>query len=293
MSAGQMWLRLLLFPGGVGALVLGLLARGSGAWLGARLRRRPAPPIWGPCVEIVRLARKHAPEGAPTAVAWVGLLAVAGLAVAAALLPWPEGHPSLDGDLIFYVMFLPLPAFVRLLAAGFSGSLDAAWGIRRQAPLEIARLLPLLWGSAALPLATRSLGVASSTATGPLGTAVLLLASGLFLATLPWPLWDRDRRHAPLAGFGGRWLALYRAVEALELMVQVGLVAVALRAARLFPPAQSWVAWLVAWVGAVLVLARFEASGQELPTEVAVRRYTRWLAPIAFLLTLLAAWAGR
>lgn len=293
MSAAQVLLRLLLFPGGVGALVLGLAARGVAAWLGARFRGRPAPPVWGPFAELARLARKRAPEGTPTAVAWAGLLAVAGLTVGAALLPWPEGHAGPEGDLVFYLMLFPLPALARLLAAGFSGSPDAAWGARRQAPLEVARLLPLLWGSAALPLATRDLGLASGAATSPLGTAVLLLLSGLLLATLPWPLWDRDRRHAPLAGFGGRWLAVYRAVEALELTLQVGLTAVALRAGRLFPPAQSWVALLAAFVGAVLVLAGFEAGGRELPLEAAVHRYTRWLAPFAFLLTLFAAWAGR
>ncbi|MGC8874010.1 MAG: hypothetical protein ACP5SI_06120 [Chloroflexia bacterium] len=293
MSAAQVLLRWLLFPGGVGALLLGVLARGSAAWLGARLRKRPAPPVWEPLMDLVHLARKGAPEAGSPAVAWVGLVAAAGLMWAASLLPWSwgKGHP--EGDFLCYVLILALPALARLLAAGFSGSVEAAWGARRQAALEVSRLLPLLWGTSVLPLATRQLRLAPDAAVTPVGTAALCLAAALFLATLPWPLWDHDRFQAPLAGVGGRWLALYRAVEALELTVQVGLVGAALRAAGLFPPEHGWAAPLVALVGAIAVLAGFEASAQELPTEAAVRRYTRWLVPAAFLAMLLALWAGR
>ena len=293
MNLLQASLRLLLFPGGIGALALGLLARGVAAFWGARARGRPTPAIWEPFADLWRLARKGVPEAMHPAVAWAALLAIAGLVWAASLLPWPEGHLDAEGNWIAYVALLAAPALARLMAAGFSGNLDAAWGARLQAPLEVSRLLPLLWGSATLPLATRQLELASQAAVRPLGAVALLLAAVLFLATLPWPLWDRDRRQAPLAGIGGRWLALYRALEALELAVQAGLVAVALRAIHLFPVRYSWIALASAWIACTAVLAAFEASGQEFPTELTVRCYTRWLAPLAFLATLLAAWAGR
>jgi len=293
-------IRTLLCPGFLSALLVGLLCRGLTAWLGAKLGRRPASPAWQPFADLFYLARKDPWDGAGLAAAragWPALLAVVALALATGRLPWPEKWPpvpaELPGDLLLYLLLLAAPALARLAAAGLSTSPMVALGARRQAPIEIARLLPLFLAAAALPLASRQLGMVQEAAPTPLRALAAMLAAGVFLSTLPWPLWDRDEYGSMLAGLGGRPLALFRMVEALELSAQMGLVAVALQASSLLPAGREGWAPAVALIGTIVVLTVLEQRGQRLPMAAAVRRYTRWLLPIALAISVLGWLAGR
>ncbi|MGB9724694.1 MAG: hypothetical protein ACPL7G_12475, partial [Chloroflexia bacterium] len=178
----------------------------------------------------------------------------------------------------------------RLLAAGLSAYPPAVLGLRRQAPGELARLLPLSLTAAALPLAT-----GQATLTGRLSPtlehALLSLAMAvLLLVLLPWPLWDRDEYDAPLAGLGGRTLAVFRALEALELAVHLGLVAVVLRAGALLPPHLDGLEVVVALAGGVLVLAFLDSEGRRIVLPEAARPYTRWALPASALVAFLGWW---
>ena len=274
-------------PGLLSALAAGLLARAVGSWLGARLGHRPARPFWQPLTDIVHLAGREpvaGPGGRPALVAAAGLCALAGAAWASGMLPWPRwpwAGEALPGGLFVYLSLLAVPPLMRLLAAGFSASPAAALGARRLAPLELARLLPLVVAGAALPLFTGQISLAYAgplTAwSAPLGLAVV----ALLLATLPWVLWDRDEADGLLAAVGGRLLALFRAAESLELAAHMGLVAVVLRASGLYPPGNDVLVLPAAWVLTVAVLASFEAGGRRVLVPEAVS-YTHLTLPTIY-----------
>lgn len=284
-------LRVLFCPGFLSALLLGLLVRGVAGWLGAGIRGRPAPPPWWPLQEVLSLARKSPPRGLQPAI-WPGLAGLLALSWATALLPWPGwGRPAeLPGDLVFYLALLAVPPLSRLLAAGLSAYPPATLGLRRQAPSELARLLPLTLAAAMLPLATGRPTLAERMSPS-LEHALLGLATAvLLLVLLPWPLWDRDEHDAPLAGLGGKTLAVFRALEALELAAHLGLVAVVLRAGALLPPHLDGLEMVAALVAGVLALALGDPEGRRSLLPEVARRYTRWALPAAALVAFLGWW---
>lgn len=283
--------RVFLCPGFLSALFVGLLLRGLAGWIGAGIRGRPAPPPWRPLQEVLSLAGKASPPG-PRPALWPGLAGLVALSWATALLPWPGwGRPAeLPGDLVLYLALLAVPPLSRLLAAGFSTYPPAALGLRRQAPIELARLLPLFLATAALPLATGRAALAGQM-TPTLEHALLSLATAaLLLVLLPWPLWDRDEYDAPLAGLGGRTLALFRALEALELAAHLGLVAVVLRAGAFLPPHLDGLEIVVALAGGMLALVFLDPDGRRFLLPEVARRYTRWALLAAALAAFLGWW---
>jgi len=289
-------LRSLLVPGLVAGLLVGLLLRGLAAWLGNLVGRRPAPPPWQPLLELVRLAGK-APPGqdrpAPAA-AWPALLALAALCGALSLLPWPQWWrgAELPLELLLYLSFLTIPPLARLAAAGMTVSGPAALGARRQASLELARLLPVLLTGAALPLYAGQFTLAPAVSRDVWSIVVGLGGAVIWLAALPWALWDRDDWEAPLAGLNGRPLALYRAVESLELTAHLGLVAVALYGSGLFPVDQPAWSPLLAVVAGLVVLILWEFRGYRPALPGTAKWYTRLLLPAAAVIVFLAWWFG-
>ncbi len=288
-------LRSLLCPGLLSALLWGGLVRGTASWLAAAARRRPAAPPWQPLAELGRLAGKGRPAAASPQARAAGplLLGLAALAVALGMLPWPRwllGEDTAAG-LLLYSLLLLAPALARLAAAGLSEHAPAGLGTYRQVAAEIARFWPLLLSCAAVALLS---GQASLSPNGPLTLPRALVgaaAAAMLLATLPWPLWDRDAYDAPLSGLGGRPLALARALELLELAAQAGLVAVALRAGGLLSGSEAWTP-LAAIAAVLAALTAFEIWGRRPFLPEAARFYTRWLLPAAALLAFAGWWFG-
>jgi formate hydrogenlyase subunit 4 len=288
----------LLCPGLLSALLVGLLCRGLSAWAGALVGRRPARPPWQPFSDIVHLAGKSPARnpGRTALLAGPGLLGLVALAWATGMLPWPHwslATEDLPGGFFLYLVLLAVPPLARLLAAGFSAQPQAALGARRQAPIELARLLPLLLAAAGLSLFTQRFTLSQEMPLTLWSALVGGGVAGVLLATLPWPLWDQDAHEAPLAGLGGRALAIFRTLEALELAAQIGLIAVVLRASGLFPPGWSDLVLLLAFIAALAVLVIFEARGRRVLLPEMARVYTRWALPLALLVAALGWWLGR
>ncbi|MBN1484844.1 MAG: hypothetical protein JXA37_08990 [Chloroflexia bacterium] len=293
----------LVCPGFLTALLLGLLWRGLAAWLGAHLRRRPwglsrqraAPPAWLPLGELGRLATKKFPVGRPRELAWSAwpaLLGLVALSWATGMLPWnPLGLPTPPAfavGLPLYLLCLAVPPLARLWAAGLSGETQTVLHLSRQVSLELARLLPLLLGGTALLLHSGQLSLLPEPTT-TLWPALLMLALALLLLILlPWPFWDRNEQFSALSALGGRPLALFRALEALELSAHVGLVALVLAYSGLFPT--LWAALLWAGLATLLVLSFLERAGRWLPLAMRATFYTRCMLPIALLLVALSWW---
>lgn len=294
MNVWEHLLRSLLLPGLLVALVLGGLGRGLASWLGARIGRRPALPPWQPLEEIVQLARKarQPSPGSRSLAAWPALLALVALSWALGMLPWPRWllGEELPAALVLYLLLLTAAPLARLLGAGLSAYTPAASGARRHAPVEFARLWPVLLAGIALPLFSGNFSLSPPAAPSPWSALVGLAVAAILLVTLPWTLWDQDAYDAPLAGVGGRVLALFRAVDLLELAAHTALVAVALRTSGLFSSSQEGWPLLVAAVAVVLALTAFESLGHRPLLPEAARLYTRWVLPTAVVIAAAAWW---
>ncbi len=294
--AGRL-VQVLLFPGLVGAVLIGLICQGIAAWLAARWRRRPAQAPWYPLQEALHLAGKAPLAGRSqlNLAVWPALAGIVALSWAAGLLPVLRGSwagESLPGSWILYLSLLAVPPLARMIAAGLCGLPVAAAAVRRQAAPEIARLLPLMLAGAALPLLTQETTLSQM---APLTLPGVLIGMGvavILLLTLPWALWDRDRYGSPLASLSGRPLALFRLLEAMELTAHMGLLAVALRAAGLFPAGQDGLVWPIALLVSLMALVALEVRGRRMLLPESAYLYTRWLLPLALAAAVAAWWFG-
>ncbi|MBU1042052.1 MAG: NADH-quinone oxidoreductase subunit H [Proteobacteria bacterium] len=140
---------MLIFPGGLFVLALGLFLKGVDRKVLARLQRRVGPPLYQPVLDILKLATKEtlipdtANEGAFQLAPVLGLT---GMLVTAALLPiggvW-NGVTGL-GDLLILLYLLPIPAMGLMLAGGSSSSPYGALGFSREMCMMFAYEMPLI-----------------------------------------------------------------------------------------------------------------------------------------------------
>ena len=140
---------LLIFPGGVFALGLGVLFKGLDRKIVARLQRRVGPPVIQPVIDIVKLSGKEAmvPETAQRPLFQSApLLGFIGMAARAALLPIPgvsHGLPYM-GDMLVYFYLIQLPAVALMIAGSSSSSPFGTLGFSREMTLMFAYEIPLL-----------------------------------------------------------------------------------------------------------------------------------------------------
>lgn len=152
-------LALLIFPGGLFALALGLSLKGLDRRLAARLQGRVGPPLAQPLYDLVKLAKKRTmvPDiacqpvflGAP-------LIGTVAMALATALVPIPGLYtpdPML-GDLLVLLYLLTVPAVVLMIAGSASGSPFGAIGFSREMAVMLAYEGPLVLVVASVALRT-------------------------------------------------------------------------------------------------------------------------------------------
>ncbi|MCR6629129.1 MAG: NADH-quinone oxidoreductase subunit H [Magnetospirillum sp.] len=266
----------LLFPGGLFALALGLALKGVDRRVVARLQRRVGPPLAQPLFDLVKLARKDTlvPAAAPRRLFLGAPLAGAvAMALAAALIPIAGLYTPAPvlGDLLVLLYLLTVPAIVLMLAGSSSASPFGALGFSREMALVLAYEGPLLLlvaavavfvGRAEGQLATFSLAdiVAWQQANGPLAAEPLLWPALLaFLAFYPAnlgivpfdiPEAETEVLEGPLVEYSGPALGLFKVMSALKAVVVLGL-----GIALFFPlaPEAGWAA-LAAHLGKYLVL---------------------------------------
>ena len=152
-------LAMLIFPGGMFALALGLSLKGLDRRLAARLQGRVGPPLAQPLYDLVKLAKKRTmvPDiacqpvflGAP-------LIGTVSMALATALVPIPGFYtPSpLLGDLLVLLYLLTVPAVVLMIAGSASGSPFGAVGFSREMAMMLAYEGPLVLVVASVALRT-------------------------------------------------------------------------------------------------------------------------------------------
>ncbi|WBO24386.1 respiratory chain complex I subunit 1 family protein [Sphingomonas abietis] len=139
----------LIFPGGVFAIALGLLLKGVERRLVARLQRRIGPPLLQPFYDLAKLMQKETfvPDLADAGLFLLTpMIGVASMSVAMALLPMAGVYtPSAAlGDLIILFYLISLPALALMLSGSASGSPFGALGFSREMAMMLAYEGPIL-----------------------------------------------------------------------------------------------------------------------------------------------------
>ncbi|WP_196610235.1 respiratory chain complex I subunit 1 family protein [Nitratidesulfovibrio oxamicus] len=242
-------LGLLVFPGGLFALMVGLFLKGLDRRIEARLQRRVGPPLIQPYLDIAKLFTKETvmPASANRAAFLLApLLGLTGMAVCAALLPVPGvsgGLPAM-GDLLVIFYLLPLPAIALMVGGSASSSPFGAMGFSREMTLMFAYEMPLL---AVMLAVAMKVGMATGggaefslanivdyqLATGQLAFDPVmipaLLAYLLFLpgtmGTVPFDVPEAETEiiEGPLLEYSGPALAFFHITSALKTVVVLGL----------------------------------------------------------------------
>ena len=310
---------LIVFPGGLFAILFGLFLKGLDRKAEARLQRRVGPPLMQPFFDVAKLCTKEVliPNTAHrTAFMAAPVAAFAAMLVCASLLPVPgltEGLPR-AGDLLVIFYVLPISAMALMLGGSSSSSPYGGIGFAREMLLMLAYELPLLMVILAVAL---KVGQASGTgvefsltrivdyqlANGSLGlhwsTLPALLAWLVFIpGTMGVPPFDvpeaeTEILEGPLLEYSGPLLALFHLASAVKMVVVL-----ALGVLLFFPglvadhglPNLVWFLAKCTLFGLVTVTCVKAATGR-LRMEQVLRFFMRYPTALASL-SLLLVWLG-
>ena len=239
---------LLVFPGGVAALSMGLFFKAVDRRVAARLQRRVGPPLAQPFFDVLKLLTKETliPSTANEAAFILApVLGLTGVLVTAALMPiggvW-TGVAGL-GDLLLLLYLLPIPAMALMVAGSASSSPYGALGFSREMTLMFAYELPLI--AAFLAAGARAAGVGEAAlslttimnyqlAHGPfLLDPVMLPAFAAMLIFIPGtmgsglfdiPEAEPEVIEGPLLEYSGPLLAAFNLMSAVKLVIVLELV---------------------------------------------------------------------
>jgi NADH-quinone oxidoreductase subunit H len=227
----------LVWPGLLGATLLGWFDLWLYRKLVARLQGRQGPPFYQPFFDFVKLLGKRTIlPGGINRLVFFGLPLVALLSVtfALALLPVP-GSPmqSFSGDLVVLLYLLEMPALVDILAGFATRSIYGQVGSTREAMLSIGYNLPFITALVAVAVQQGSFSL-DKVAAGPLGPVhffaglALLLAIPARLKTNPFSIANAEQEIVAGAHveYNARPLALFELTHALEVVAMAGLFAV-------------------------------------------------------------------
>lgn len=240
---------LLIFPGGLFAVVFGLFLMGIDRKIAARLQRRVGPPVYQPFIDLVKLTRKEivVPETAHLqAFRSAPLLGFVGMMAAVTLIPIAGVYQGFEhsGDLLVLLYLLSLPAIALMIGGSASSSPFGAIGFSREMVMMMSYELPLL-----IVLVTVALKV--GLATGGIATFSLseivqfqlengallfdytmlpaLLAFLVFIpgnmGVVPFDIPEAETEivEGPILEYSGTGLALFKLMTSLKVVVVLGL----------------------------------------------------------------------
>lgn len=299
-------LAVVLFPGGLFAIALGLALKGADRRLAARLQGRVGPPLMQPFYDLVKLARKRTmvPDIAAEPV-FLGapLVGAASMMLAAAMVPIPGVYAPAPilGDLLVLLYLLAVPAVVLMVAGSASGSPFGAIGFSREMALMLAYEGPLVLVVAAIALRTGSFSLTDiviyQQAHGDfLFDPVMWPALAAFVAFYPAnlgivpfdiPEAETEVLEGPLLEYSGPALGLFKLMSALK-----AVVVLSLGIALFFPSAPDGALGLVAHLAKLLALMLLgvtvvRVSMGRMRIDQAFRFFLKW--PLVLSLLSLAA----
>ncbi|PTW62860.1 NADH-quinone oxidoreductase subunit H [Breoghania corrubedonensis] len=268
-------LSVLLFPGGLFALTLGLALKGVDRRVAARLQGRVGPPLTQPFIDLVKLAFKRTmvPTTACEPV-FLGapLVGVVSMLAAAALVPisglyTPE--PIL-GNLLVVLYLLVIPGIVLMVAGSSSSSPYGAIGFSREMVLMLAYEGPIVLVAAAVALRvgmaeghvatfslveivayqrTHSIFLLDPVMWPALGAFCLFFPANLGIVPFDIPEAETEVLEGPVLEYSGPALGLFKVMSALKAVVVLGL-GIALFA----PLGLSGAPALLGWLAEIAVL---------------------------------------
>jgi NADH-quinone oxidoreductase subunit H len=299
-------LAVMLFPGGLFAIALGLALKGADRRLAARLQGRVGPPLMQPFYDLVKLARKRtmAPDIAALPV-FLGapLVGAVSMMLGAAMVPIPGVYAPdpILGDLLVLLYLLAVPAVVLMVAGSASGSPFGAIGFSREMALMLAYEGPLVLVVAAVALRTGSFSLTDIVAWQQthgsfLFDPVMWPALAAFVAFYPAnlgivpfdiPEAETEVLEGPLLEYSGPALGLFKLMSALK-----AVVVLSLGVALFFPLAPEGALGLVAHLAKLLVLMLLgvtvvRVSMGRMRIDQAFRFFLKW--PLVLSLISLAA----
>ncbi|HEX2945483.1 MAG TPA: complex I subunit 1 family protein [Clostridia bacterium] len=253
MSALKLVFNMLIFPGGLFAIMLGMLLMGVDRKLYARIQRRVGPPLYQPFIDLVKLLQKEilVPQTANyTVFRAAPLIGFIGMLAAAVMIPISGVYPGLDSsaNLLVLLYLLATPALALMIGASASGSPYSAIGYSREMSITIAYEAPLLVvlmtvamkvGMANGGFADFSLGhiISYQQQNGSMIFDITMLPALLaFLCCIPAtigtvpfdiPEAETELAEGPLLEYSGSGLAMYNLTGGLK-MVIISALAVAL-----------------------------------------------------------------
>ena len=265
MNTIMLIVNILIFPGGLFAILLGLLFTGVDRKIYARLQRRVGPPIYQPYIDMIKLSQKETliPKTANKTVFRIApLIGFAGMLAAIAIIPITGIYSGLykSGDLLVLLYLLSTPALALMIGASASGSPYGSVGLSREMTMVLAYEVPLL-------VVFLTVGMRVGMATG--GNAAFSLSSivnfqlekGALLFDLPMlpaflaflccipgtigvvpfdiPEAETEVAEGPLLEYSGSGLAMYKMTGGLKILVLSAL------ATALFFPTGIGSFWLV------------------------------------------------
>lgn len=149
MNVLKFLINILIFPGGLFGILLGLFLTGVDRKIYARLQRRVGPPIYQPCIDIIKLSQKEimVPRTAnQTVFRFAPLLGFAGMLATIAVIPITGIYSGLyqSGDLLVLLYLLSTPALALMIGASASGSPYSSVGLSREMTMVLAYEIPLV-----------------------------------------------------------------------------------------------------------------------------------------------------
>lgn len=306
---------LIVFPGGVFALLVGLSLKGIDRKLEARLQRRVGPPLYQPFIDIAKLCTKESivPDTAhPLTFFAAPIIGFTGMAVCAALLPVPGVYSGMTdmGDMLVYFYLLPLPAIALMVAGSSSSSPFGALGFTREMTIMFAYEIPLLMIILAVAMkvgqgagAEFSLGavVAYQQENGAFALNLTMIPALLaYLVFLPGtmgvvpfdvPEAETEIIEGPLLEYSGPALAFFHLASALKCIVVLGLGVVLFFPGTLGDSMLVNIVWFFFKCLALMCvsLTLVKAATGRFRIDQAFSFYLRWPTALAFI-SLLLAW---
>lgn len=144
----KLMINILIFPGGLFAIAFGLFLTGVDRKVYARLQRRVGPPLYQPCIDVIKLSKKEilVPRTANyLAFRFAPVIGFAGMLAAIAIIPVTGVSSGLyqSGDLLVLLYLLATPALAMMIGASASGSLYSSVGLSREMVIMMAYEIPL------------------------------------------------------------------------------------------------------------------------------------------------------
>jgi formate hydrogenlyase subunit 4 len=266
----------LLFPGGLFALALGLALKGADRRVAARLQGRVGPPLAQPFFDIVKLGFKRTmvpDQACETVFLAAPLVGTVSMLLAVVMIPISGIYNTPDpqfGNLLVLLYLLAIPGVALMVAGSASGSPYGAIGFSREMAMMIAYEGPIVlvvtavalrtglaeghWPTFSLAEIVRYQQVHGAFILDPvMWPAVAAFAffypANLGIVPFDIPEAETEVLEGPLLEYSGPALALFKVMSALK-----AVVVLSLGVALFMPLPLTGIAGLAGWAAQLLVL---------------------------------------